>query len=531
MSAPADRGRATGLPANFAAGAGSAARTPTVRTRTAARIAAVLVAILATAGCGAGVGTPAVGGEPATPSAAALESLRRLDTLVDAGKLDEAVTLAAGLVEREPNAVEIRLAHGLVLGQRDGFAAAVPVLVGALALDEHHLPTLTALARGYDEDGDTANALTYARRILAVDARNGYGATLVGRALMEGGDYDGALDVLTRAQGSGMADVFGLMGRAYARQGEAPKAEQSFRRALDLDPRSLEATLNLGQLLMRDGRTAAGQQLLDRHKALSAEADAAQFAEQSSQVSGAGSQNFLVLGEARRTQGDLAGAVDAFERAAARDPNDARPLIGLATVAMDRRAHDEALAFARQAVALDGQLPLAHLLYGVELIRAGEGEAAEAALDRSRRLAPWQAREWDMVGQALVDIDQLDDAIRAYEEARKLAPTDDVIALRLGYLHYALGDFARARDELRAASERSADNGDLMLALALALDRLGDPGVDAALDAAVARYARRQVGTPEERVATFRIFEGSDATLARFLERSRAEGAGVTPAP
>lgn len=480
---------------------------------------------------GAQPGGSAAPATVATPSAGAVDALKQIDALVGAGKLDEAEKVLGDWTQREPNVVELELALGLVVEQSRGFAAALPLLERAYAMNPRNLPTLMALARGYDGAGQAALSERYAGEALAIDPRAGPAAAIVGRGLVNKGDYDDAIAVLERAQGSGRADVFSLLGRAFGRKSDDAQAEKWYRRALDIDPRNLEAMLNLGQLLVRTGRAAEGQPLLDRHKELSAAADQLQFAEQSSQVSGATSTNFLMLAEQRRLQGDLAGAEDAFRKAAGRDPKDAKPLIGLATVAMQRHANDQALTFARQAVALDGAQPLAQLLLGLAQVRAGQTDVAQQSFERSKRLAPWQAREWDMLGQAYFDAQRIDSAIIAYEEALKLAPNDGLLSLRLGFLHFHKGDLRNARTVLSNAVKAHADSGDLALALALVLDQLADPEAPAMLNEAVARYARAGsgAGTPEQQAARFREFKGAEAALGRFIELSHAASGAPKP--
>lgn len=484
---------------------------------------AVVGLAMALAGCRGDAPTAAAPvARVSTPSAASIAALQQLDPLLKAGRTDEAFALVSQWVEREPDVPQHRLALGLVVGERDGFEAAVPHYEAALALDPAHVPTLAALMRGYAALGDTDAAVAMARRVLAQQPADGEAATIAGRALVDGGDHAGALAVLAPAERSGRAEVFALIGRAQQRLGDDAAAEQAYRRALALDPRALEAMLNLGQMLQRTGRSDEGQRLLERHQALSAEADALSFAEESSQVAGAGAANFLTLGESRLRQGDLDGAEDAFERAAARDPGEARAPLGLAMVATARQAHETALAFAQQAVALDGQQSMAHLLLGAAEIRTGQVEAGRRSIERSQRLATWQARDWNILGQAYFDAGLFDDALAAYQAGYALSPEDDVMALRLGFLAHRQGQAAAAREVLEPAAARAPDNPDLALALAIVLDGSGDPRSAAMLDEAVARHARAGDLTPAQRAARFGVFVGAERVLAAFQRQAAA---------
>lgn len=508
----------------------TARRAPAAFVPTLLRAAAALALAGGLAACSGGE-TPAGGPEgaaeapaqaspaaprAAAPSAEAQAAIREIDALVSAGQLDAALALAEDWARREPNVADLHFALGLVTRSKLSVSAAEPAFERALALQPRQSGWMLQIAQGHEEAGDEATAERYLRRALEVDPYAGEAAALLGRILLDRGEDEEALALLEPAQGSGDAEVFALMGRAQRALGRDDEAERNLRRALDLDPRNLEALQSLGQLLVRSGRTEEGEEVLARLQTYSTESDTLDFVESSSQVEGASAANYLALGEERRRQGDLPGAMQAYEQAAARDPASAEPHLGLATVALARGDAQALLLHAQDALQRDEASGMAQLFLGIGQLQAGQRGEAEAAFARSRELEPWQAVQWDLAARSYAQAGLMDDAAQAYGEAYALEPAHEALALRLGMAQYLAGDPEAARDVLSAAAEGAPDNGDLALGLAVALDRLDDPGTDAALTEAAARYAR--AGTaPQAAAERFRQYPGAGPVLDRFL--------------
>ncbi len=84
---------------------------------------------------------------------------------------------------------------------------------------------------------------------------------------------DEAVGILTKAVDLApeRADVRAVLGKALARAGRSEEAEETFRKALDLDPASLEAHRGLGSLLIeRPGRMREGLAQLEEYRRLKA---------------------------------------------------------------------------------------------------------------------------------------------------------------------------------------------------------------------------------------------------------------------
>jgi TolB-like protein/Tfp pilus assembly protein PilF len=133
----------------------------------------------------------------------------------------------------------------------------------------------------------------------------------------------------------------------------------------------------------------------------------------------------------RRTKKGAAQAREALERAIAIDPQFAAAHALLAEIhrqewmfewGADKGALDRALDLAREAVRLDDQLPLAHLLLGWVHLWRKEHDAAIAEAQRSVELDPNNAEAWARLGHILDVAGRPEEGIPLIERAMRLDP-------------------------------------------------------------------------------------------------------------
>jgi tetratricopeptide (TPR) repeat protein len=106
--------------------------------------------------------------------------------------------------------------------------------------------------------------------------------------------------------------------------------------------------------------------------------------------------------------------------------------------------------------------------YGVFAAEMGQTEAGLAATRHALMLDPLSPDAHVLLGYALMDARRYSDAIKAFTDARGLAPAHGFANAWLSFAYYASGDFQSAR----AACE-SADEGNKPLCLALVYEKLG----------------------------------------------------------
>jgi len=179
-------------------------------------------------------------------------------------------------------------------------------------------------------------------------------------------------------------------GQVYARTMKYPEAIEALMRALAIDPRLREARYTLGTVLMRVGKVNEGK------------AEVETFGAQQRDAEAQGQREFELdalrrQAAARARDGDVAGAIEGFERAAALDPQSARSHRDLGVALMRARRVEEAIDRLQRAQRIDEtaegftQLADAYAAVGntdeSARLRAAYREAlARARADRIREL-------------------------------------------------------------------------------------------------------------------------------------------------
>jgi tetratricopeptide (TPR) repeat protein len=97
------------------------------------------------------------------------------------------------------------------------------------------------------------------------------------------------------------------------------------------------------------------------------------------------------LGTALLKLGQLEFAEEVFQSAIAQKPADAHALDGLAAIALQRHANEEAADWALQALAQDMRLARAHFHLGMALLRLDRPEEALRALEAGAKIDPARA--------------------------------------------------------------------------------------------------------------------------------------------
>ncbi len=247
------------------------------------------------------------------------------------------------------------------------------------------------------------------------------------------------------------ARALALVGRHRAMQGRHAEAATAFEAALQADPAQPSVALALGMMLKMLGRgTEAVRWLTEAVRLAPGNADA-----------------LANLGVARMEQGDLAGALDAFERAEVKSPAVAA-MRGEALQQLGR--DDEAVAAFRRAVAaepmdLRAHHSLSQLLYhrrSPEYFASFDEAAARVADPMPLRLAKavtlLTAEDW-----------------AAAEVAYAALPPRPETLYGLATARTQLGRAAEAVPLFEQALRESPDAARLRYGLATALLRTGDP--------------------------------------------------------
>ncbi len=438
-------------------------------------------------------GSTVSGGAEAVPTATTspyvAQALAQIQQLMGRGESESAVEVAEVAISQEPEGPELRYALGILRLNLDDAGGGVLDFEAELARDPRHLPSLRALAGALEILAEREAALDAAERFLAIEPTDTEMVMLAGRQLSVLERHEEAIARLFPAASTDNgADVWAELGLARRAAGQDAEAIEDFRRAVEQDPTHVAATLNLGQLLLRGGFEEEGEALLERHAELAESTDASQHAEQAARQGG-NAGDFHRLAERRILEGDVVGALEAYDDAIRVDPSDPRGRFGkIETLLAVGRAGDAA-ALAGETVSVfpdDGQ---AHLIRATALVHTGDLEGAERSAQRSRDLRTWTPSSWLRFGEAYYDAGRVALAVSAFREALALDPENRSGLLTLGQALYFSNDYAGARDAFTEAARVASEDGDAALALGLSLWALDDSAAaEDALRDANARY-------------------------------------------
>ena len=163
-------------------------------------------------------------------------------------------------LSKSMSASKANLKRGIVLWVLGMSERAEKELAAALTANGSFFLALCCLERGYAE-----RALSHAEKALSSDPSEPGAALLVAEAKIKTGDIDGAADLLDKLGKNEelAADVEYLRGLSYDLAGEYELAEETYNKALEIDPGALKAKFRLAYNANLAGDEAGAMQLYE----------------------------------------------------------------------------------------------------------------------------------------------------------------------------------------------------------------------------------------------------------------------------
>ena len=204
---------------------------------------------------------------------------------------------------------------------------------------------------------------------------------------------------------------------------------------------------------------------------------AGDLVERSIAMDGESSPAFVLLGRIFAERGDLGSAVRAFERAAELDGRSADPAYNLALAHERMRRPELALESFERATLLAPSDPQHAIAAAEMLVDLDRLDEAEALLARHPS-ASHSAGILQLRGHVAMLREDAGGAVELFQQARLLAPSDEVILEDLAAAQVAAGRFAEAELNLsRLRSKVGPDRRDLAHMRGRCLLATGRPGV------------------------------------------------------
>jgi tetratricopeptide (TPR) repeat protein len=347
--------------------------------------------------------------------------------------------------------------------------------------------------------------------------------------------------------GEVLAESYGLLGTAYARQGFHDAAAVAFDDAIALAPRAARWLYLRALLANAQRQPAAARGFLERA-----------FAQNASYL-----PIRVALASAKIEAGDLDGARTLLEVVAKPDAEAAVPFAMLGDIALRQRRYAEAVERYQRALALDPQATRLQARLAEAYTGAGNAKAAAEARAKAGEAAP---KLDDPVGSSLIGAsapaadlpsDPLARAIaeatslvaqRQYDAARqrldaalKQKPNDPYLLATLARIDAAAGDLAAAKTHAAAAVAAGPNDALALLAQAVVAEMAGDDqGAEAGYGKAIGRDTRlveprlrladlllrtaRPQAAAEQYRALLTLEPGTGAYLMRLVAAQAAAG-------
>jgi superkiller protein 3 len=296
------------------------------------------------------------------------------------------------------------------------------------------------------------------------------------QAAIDKNDFEAAIPPLQKflAEKPDVAFAHFQLGYVFTALKKNDEARAEYERAVTLDPKTAEAWLNLGLLVMDSDPTGAVKALKKAVELLPAQ-----------------SRPRFLLGIAQERAGDLKGATESLEGATHLDPNDLETRARLANIYLQQKQYKEAENESRAALNIDPKQPAA--LQGLaQSLDAQNKPGAEDAYRTYLEVQPQDeaARERlihilldkKLYNEALAELDrfeasqrpnvsrlkmradiqiaegQLDAAIATLRRAIAENPKDSALLAGLGRMYLQKHDFTNAENELKAAIQLESTN-------------------------------------------------------------------------
>ena len=267
--------------------------------------------------------------------------------------------------------------------QKENLAKAVEQFNAILKLDPKDTSSALWLARLYRFENEHGEAEKILRTILQRDPDNGPALEQLSQLLIDAGRSQDAIELLSQAAGgSSSSDVYDLLGDAYSQNKDFAKAEDAYRRAIELDADDPGHHHGLAQALLSQDKYAPA---LDEYKRLS-------------ELEPGTSENYLRMAQLYRRLGKYDESESSLLRAKQLSPGSLEVL------------YNEALLYEDQGRYADAVKVLTDAIAGMKNQSGSEGNPSALAI------------LYEQLGRTYREQENYAAAIRTFEEMGKLNP-------------------------------------------------------------------------------------------------------------
>lgn len=235
------------------------------------------------------------------------------------------------------------------------------------------------------------------------------------------------------------------------------KAKEKLRAAVELDGQLWEAWHNIGVVHYREGDDAQAREAFSKALAINA----------------GHVPSMLARAEANRRAGKLGEARSDYEKAIGQSTDDSavkrNATARLASLLRESRSYDDALAVIRNTLRTSGANAKVYVELGLLYMAQGRDELAELVLEKAIELDKKEPSIYNALALLALSRGKSQDAFDRFDHATSLAPNYVDARFNKAKVLIDVGDYERARKELKVVVQSSPDDLDAQLAYGAAL--------------------------------------------------------------
>lgn len=342
------------------------------------------------------------------------------------------------------------------------FSRAEETLRGVLSRDEGNLAARAGLAKILALTRRPDDALLEADRVLERDAANVDALTARGEALLSQNRLEQSKKAFEKLNQLQPDNPFFLhrLGSIEILQEHVEQGLRFFEQALSINPDLSDVLNDLVFVRVRQGRYQAALEELDRWASRTSYPD----------------MIHVLRGQVFSSRGDHQEAEAEFRKAIEKNPDNFQPYLFLGQLNLMRNDFEQAVREVNQLIARNRDFAPAYLLKAYYLEVAEDTEGAIENYRKTLQLAPENPVAANNLAWILCEREQkLDEALSLAQSARKSDPENRHYADTLGWVHYKLGNYTLAVDQLLFSVNKGGAGAGNYFRLGMAYYKQGNP--------------------------------------------------------
>ena len=408
-----------------------------------------------------------------------LKQLEHAASLIADNRTGEAEKELSSILKVAPNEPAALNLLGTIRAKQGRLREAENLFLRAVRGDHKYVGPHMNLAYLYTLMGQPKNTIAELKQVLLLDSKNAEALDKLARLLMAQGELDEGIKAIEQAERSQPLSVtlLVLLGDAYLKKGNAARAEERYRFALEQQSDDTDAVLGLAQVSQFKGDASTASLYLARARKMVATSPdtlyrfalvamgAGLYEEANGTLLAAIKLNpkdpayFLALGTTWIKKPDLVEAEQAFRRALQLQPDSPKAQMYLGYTLLEQKKYPEAREWLEKSLQKDKSVPETFYYLGQIAQEQSEDERAIEFFKQALALVSSYSFAHAGLGASYLRLKNYPLAQQELELSVKLNPNDAKAHYNLAVLFARLKNQERAQEEMQIVEKLRSKNG------------------------------------------------------------------------